>query len=194
MSTIDLAASSNDLRTLAEQSNAWPFEQAKAIVARLKKQPKDEVLFETGYGPPDCRISAPSAKSRAPPWCATCSACSLRTGSSTIAGDFRRHGRAAQGARQCAEQGDAGAKWKAATRVPHSFGPHPSFGAHNNARLRAFLDAFGFDYESASSTDYYTSGKSMRPCCWRWSALSRLWPSCSPACARNAHPCSHRSY
>ena len=51
MSTIDLAASPGDLRSLAEQSNAWPFEQAKAIVARLKKTPKDEVLFETGYGP-----------------------------------------------------------------------------------------------------------------------------------------------
>ena len=34
-----------------------------------------------------------------------------------------------------------------------------AFGAHNNARLRAFLDTFGFDYEFASSTDYYTSGK-----------------------------------
>ena len=51
MSTIDLAASPSDLRALAEQSNAWPFEQAKPIVARLKKKPKDEVLFETGYGP-----------------------------------------------------------------------------------------------------------------------------------------------
>ena len=51
MSTIDLAVSPSDLRSLAEQSNAWPFEQAKAIVARLKKTPKDEVLFETGYGP-----------------------------------------------------------------------------------------------------------------------------------------------
>src|SRR5712664_3006119 len=51
MSTIDLAVSPNDLRALAEQSNAWPFEQAKAIVARLKKSPKDEVLFATGYGP-----------------------------------------------------------------------------------------------------------------------------------------------
>ena len=51
MSTTDLAASPSDLRILAEQSNAWPFEQAKAIVARLKKNPKDEVLFETGYGP-----------------------------------------------------------------------------------------------------------------------------------------------
>src|SRR5450755_2359806 len=51
MSTLDLAANPNELRSLAEQSNAWPFEQAKNIVARLKKKPKDEVLFETGYGP-----------------------------------------------------------------------------------------------------------------------------------------------
>src|SRR5260370_41126116 len=48
MSTID----PSELRSLAEQSNAWPFEQAKAIVARLKKTPKDELVFSTGYGPP----------------------------------------------------------------------------------------------------------------------------------------------
>ena len=48
---------------------------------------------------------------------------------------------------------------KPLTKVPDPFGTHPSFGAHNNARLRAFLDTFGFDYEFASSTDYYTSGK-----------------------------------
>ncbi|MGO8908340.1 MAG: hypothetical protein ACLQDM_03275 [Bradyrhizobium sp.] len=42
MSMIDSAANPSDLRSLAEQSNAWPFEQAKAIVARLKKKPKDE--------------------------------------------------------------------------------------------------------------------------------------------------------
>src|SRR3954465_5484439 len=51
MSPIDLAFRPGYWRALAEQSNAWPFEQAKAIVARLKKSPKDEVLFETGYGP-----------------------------------------------------------------------------------------------------------------------------------------------
>ena len=45
------------------------------------------------------------------------------------------------------------------TEVPDPFGTHPSFGAHNNARLRAFLDAFGFDYEFASATDYYRSGR-----------------------------------
>ena len=43
--------------------------------------------------------------------------------------------------------------------MPDPFGTHDSFGAHNNARLRAFLDAFGFEYEFASSTDYYKSGR-----------------------------------
>ncbi len=45
------------------------------------------------------------------------------------------------------------------TRMPDPFGTHDSFGAHNNARLRAFLDQFGFDYEFPSSTDYYASGR-----------------------------------
>ena len=48
MSVTETAAS---LRDLAEQSNAWPFEEARKIVQRLKKHPKDEVIFETGYGP-----------------------------------------------------------------------------------------------------------------------------------------------
>ena len=39
------------LRELAELSHAWPFEEARKIVARLKRRPKDEVIFETGYGP-----------------------------------------------------------------------------------------------------------------------------------------------
>jgi lysyl-tRNA synthetase class 1 len=45
------------------------------------------------------------------------------------------------------------------TRVPDPFGEHLSFGHHNNARLRAFLDRFGFAYEFVSATDYYTSGR-----------------------------------
>src|SRR3989304_2606257 len=39
------------LREFAEQSNAWPFEEARKLVQRLRRRPKDEVLFETGYGP-----------------------------------------------------------------------------------------------------------------------------------------------
>ena len=44
------------------------------------------------------------------------------------------------------------------TRVPDPFGTHDSFGAHNNAELRRFLDAFGFDYEFRSATACYEAG------------------------------------
>src|SRR5271169_4927545 len=44
-------ATPNSLRALAEQCNAWPFEEARKIVARWKQHRKDEVIFETGYGP-----------------------------------------------------------------------------------------------------------------------------------------------
>ena len=42
---------------------------------------------------------------------------------------------------------------KPLTVVRDPFGEHESFGAHNNARMRAFLDAQGFDYEFLSSTE-----------------------------------------
>ncbi|MGZ6017121.1 MAG: lysine--tRNA ligase [Phenylobacterium sp.] len=45
------------------------------------------------------------------------------------------------------------------TVVPDPFGTHESFGAHNNARLRAFLDSFGFEYEFFSATECYRSGR-----------------------------------
>jgi lysyl-tRNA synthetase class 1 len=48
---------------------------------------------------------------------------------------------------------------KPLTKVPDPFGTHPSFGEHNNARLRSFLDTFGFEYEFYSSTQCYTSGR-----------------------------------
>jgi lysyl-tRNA synthetase class 1 len=48
---------------------------------------------------------------------------------------------------------------KPVTRVRDPFGEHESFGAHNNARLRRFLDGFGFDYEFVSSTENYRSGR-----------------------------------
>src|SRR6516162_11714627 len=48
---------------------------------------------------------------------------------------------------------------KPLTAVPDPFGTHASFGAHNNARLRAFLDSFGFEYEFLSATECYRSGQ-----------------------------------
>src|ERR1700730_16375552 len=49
MSMVDAPTAA--LREIAENSNAWPFEEARKIVARLQRRPKDEVVFETGYGP-----------------------------------------------------------------------------------------------------------------------------------------------
>ena len=48
---------------------------------------------------------------------------------------------------------------KPLTVVRDPYGEHESFGHHNNARLRAFLDGFGFDYEFVSSTDCYRGGR-----------------------------------
>ncbi len=48
---------------------------------------------------------------------------------------------------------------KPLTVVRDPFGEHPSFAANNNARLRAFLDGFGFEYEFLSSTECYRAGR-----------------------------------
>ncbi|MBP7650248.1 MAG: lysine--tRNA ligase, partial [Phenylobacterium sp.] len=48
---------------------------------------------------------------------------------------------------------------KPVSSVRDPFGEHESFAHHNNARLRAFLDGFGFDYEFKSSTETYRSGQ-----------------------------------
>src|SRR5499433_3485524 len=161
MSMIDLAANPSDLRSLAEQSNAWPFEQARAIVARLKKKPKDEVLFETGYGPsglPHIGTFGEVARTTM-----------VRHAFRVLTDDKIKTRLIAfsddmDGLRKVPDnvpnkellEANLG---KPLTRVPDPFGTHESFGAHNNARLRSFLDTFGFDYEFASSTDYYKSGK-----------------------------------
>ncbi len=48
---------------------------------------------------------------------------------------------------------------KPLTSIPDPFGKFESFAHHNNAMLRDFLDHYGFEYEFASSTEYYTSGR-----------------------------------
>jgi len=45
------------------------------------------------------------------------------------------------------------------TSVRDPFGEYESFGAHNNVRMRAFLDAHGFDYEFLSATECYRAGR-----------------------------------
>src|SRR5882762_3092987 len=162
MSTIDPAANPSDLRALAEQSNAWPFEQAKAIVARLKKNPKDEVLFSTGYGPsglPHIGTFGEVARTTMVRHAfRVLTEDKIKTRLIAFSDDM-------DGLRKVPDNVPnkemlTAHLGKPLSRIPDPFSnEYPSFGAHNNARLRAFLDTFGFDYEFASSTDYYTSGK-----------------------------------
>jgi lysyl-tRNA synthetase class 1 len=158
MSTAELAES---LRSLAEQSNAWPFEEARKIVARLARMPKDEVIFETGYGPsglPHIGTFGEVARTTM-----------VRHAFRVLTDDKVKTRLIAfsddmDGLRKVPDNIPnkdlvAPHLGKPLTRVPDPFGTHDSFGAHNNARLRAFLDAFGFDYEFMSSTECYTSGR-----------------------------------
>jgi lysyl-tRNA synthetase class 1 len=48
---------------------------------------------------------------------------------------------------------------KPLTQVRDPFEQHSSFAAHNNARLREFLDAYGLEYEFYSSTECYRAGR-----------------------------------
>src|SRR5262245_52643658 len=149
------------LRELAETSNAWPFEEARKIVARLKKRPKDTVIFETGYGPsglPHIGTFGEVARTTM-----------VRHAFRVLTDDKIKTRLIAfsddmDGLRKVPDnvpnqellQKHLG---KPLTQVPDPFGTHPSFGEHNNARLRAFLDHFGFEYEFLSSTDCYKSGR-----------------------------------
>src|ERR1700741_3724421 len=166
MSTIELSANPSDLRSVAAQSNAWPFEQAKAIVARLKKKPKDnakdEVLFETGYGPsglPHIGTFGEVARTTMVLHAfRVLTEDKIKTRLIAFSDDMDglRKGPDNVPNREMMAQHLG----KPLTRVPDPFSnEHPSFGAANNARLRAFLDRFGFQYEFLSSTECYTSGR-----------------------------------
>jgi len=150
------------LREVAENSNAWPFEEARKIVARLKKRPKDEVIFETGYGPsglPHIGTFGEVARTTM-----------VRHAFRVLTDDKVKTRLIAfsddmDGLRKVPDNVPnrdmmALHLGKPLSRVPDPFSnEYPSFGAANNARLRAFLDRFGFEYEFLSSTDCYMSGR-----------------------------------
>jgi lysyl-tRNA synthetase, class I len=151
-----------DLRALAEQSNAWPFEEARKIVARLTKLPKDTVLFETGYGPsglPHIGTFGEVARTTMVRHAfRVLTEDRIKTRLIAFSDDMdalrKVPGNVPNKAMLAAHLG------KPLTSIPDPISnEHPSFGAANNARLRAFLDRFGFDYEFASSTDYYKAGR-----------------------------------
>ncbi len=148
------------LRAAAETSKAWPFEEARKLIDRVKRTGKTEVLFETGYGPSGLphigtfgEVARTTMVRRAFELL-----CDIPTRLLCFSDDM-------DGMRKIPETVPDPAALRPylhrpLTAVPNPFGgDYASFGDHNNAMLRRFLDTFGFQYEFASATDYYKSGR-----------------------------------
>ncbi len=151
-------------------ARAWPFEEARRLIARLdrlgrldrqKRDPLQPVLFETGYGPsglPHIGTFGEVARTTM-----VRQAFEALTGG-TVPTRLVCFSDDMDGFRKVPtnvpnQELLAGYIDRPLTRVPDPFGKFESFAHHNNARLRAFLDKFGFDYEFYSATDCYTSGR-----------------------------------
>ncbi|OJJ13423.1 lysine--tRNA ligase [Alphaproteobacteria bacterium AO1-B] len=147
----------------ATKSKAWPFEEARKLVKRIEKRdPQKPVLFETGYGPsglPHIGTFGEVARTTM-----------VRTAFRLLTEDkiptrLICFSDDMDGMRKIPENVPDRAALEPYLQMPLTVVPNPfggdyeSFGHHNNAMLRRFLDTFGFDYEFASATDYYKSGK-----------------------------------
>lgn len=149
-----------DYRTLAETSNAWPFQEARALVKRYKDGPPEKgyVLFETGYGPsglPHLGTFGEVVRTTM-----VQHAFSLLSDIPTRLICFSDD---MDGLRKVPtnipnQEAMTPHLGKPLTQVPDPFGTYDSFAHHNNARLCAFLDQFGFQYEFRSATECYRSG------------------------------------
>jgi lysyl-tRNA synthetase class 1 len=150
-----------ELRDAAMTSKAWPFEEARRLLKRYENAPpeKGHVLFETGYGPSGLphigtfgEVARTTMVRRAfevisdIPTRLICFSDDM-DGLRKVPGNVPNR-------EQMAEDLNL-----PLTKVRDPFGTHDSFGAHNNARLNAFLDSYGFEYEFASSTEYYAAGR-----------------------------------
>lgn len=138
---------------------AWPFEEARKVAARVQASGKGSALFETGYGPSGLPHIGTFGEVARTSWVRR--AFGLLTGlpSRLIAFSDDMDGLRKVPDNVPNREMLAQHLGRPVTAVPDPFGTHESFGHHNNARLRAFLDQFGFDYEFASSSEYYKSGR-----------------------------------
>jgi lysyl-tRNA synthetase class 1 len=147
------------LRDAALTSKAWPFEEARKLLKRVEGAGKDHVLFETGYGPsglPHIGTFGEVARTTM-----------VRRALNVISDIPTRlicFSDDLDGMRKVPDNVPDPVALrehlqKPLTSVPDPFGTHDSFGAHNNAMLRRFLDTFGFEYEFISATDFYGSGQ-----------------------------------
>ncbi|HWT30626.1 MAG TPA: lysine--tRNA ligase [Propylenella sp.] len=146
----------------ARVSKAWPFEEARKLIKRLAASGKGEVLFETGYGlsglPHIGTFGEVARTSRVRHAFSVLTQHKVPTRLLCFSDDM-------DGLRKVPDNVPNQEMLKTylgrpLTEVPDPFtSEYPSFGAGNNARLRAFLDRFGFEYEFASATEYYRSGR-----------------------------------
>jgi lysyl-tRNA synthetase class 1 len=148
-------------REAAFACRAWPFEEARKLVGRFDRAPPEKgfVLFQTGYGPSGLphigtfgEVARTTMVRRAFEMMSE-----LPTRLICFSDDM-------DGLRKVPtnvpnREALAQDLHLPLTRVRDPFGCHQSFGHHNNAQLRGFLDRFGFDYAFASSTEYYRSGR-----------------------------------
>ena len=140
-------------------AKAWPFEEARKLEQRLKRIGHDGVVvFETGYGPsgpPHIGTFGEVARTTM-----VRRAFELMTGRKTRLISFSDDMDGMRKVPPHLPNQELLSQYlqKPLTTVPDPWGSHPSFAHHNNAKLRAFLDEFGFDYEFASSTECYKSG------------------------------------
>ena len=150
-----------ELRDAAMSSKAWPFEEARRVLKRVEKTPPEKgfVLFQTGYGPSGLphigtfgEVARTTMVRRAFEMISDIPT-KLICFSDDMDG-FRKVPTNLPNQDMLAED-----LHLPLTRVRDPFGTHEGFAQHNNARLCAFLDSYGFEYEFASATDYYTSGR-----------------------------------
>ncbi|MCB2101889.1 MAG: lysine--tRNA ligase [Rhodobacterales bacterium] len=146
---------------LAHHASAWPFAEARALLKQVGPEgpAKGEVLFETGYGPsglPHIGTFGEVARTSM-----VRHAFEVLTGLPTRLIAFSDDMDGLRKVPDNVPNQDMVAQHlgKPLTRIPDPFGTHESFGHHNNARLRSFLDAFGFEYEFKSSTEAYLAGE-----------------------------------
>ena len=155
--------SKSQLSSMTEIPRVWPFEEARRlkdhVEARIQKGDKRVVLLETGYGPSGLPHIGTFGEVARTSWVRQ--AYTALTGYSTRLLAFSDDMDALRKVPENVPQQDMLREFlgQPLSRVPDPFGRYESFAAHNNARLQSFLDSFGFDYEFASSTEYYKSGR-----------------------------------
>lgn len=137
----------------------WPFEEARKLAARVADRDSSKpVLMETGYGPSGLPHIGTFGEVARTTWVRQ--AFEAMTGRKTRLLAFSDDMDALRKVPGNVPQQEMLTEHLGLplSRIPDPFGTHESFAAHNNARLCQFLDEFGFEYEFASATHYYTSG------------------------------------